>query len=98
MEIRKPHPGQPSGNVNASSSNRGQTLRIALVCLCAAVTLNGTAQPELSASKTVNAADYHAGALAPSEIVVLYPSNAGPPNIVTWVLDPTHAQQPPDFW
>jgi uncharacterized protein (TIGR03437 family) len=46
---------------------------------------------ELRASDIVNAADYRAGGVVPGEIVVVYPSNAGPPGMVPWGLtgDPT---------
>ncbi len=43
--------------------------------------------PQLRASDIVNAADYRAGGVAPGEIVVVYPSNAGPPSIVPWGLN-----------
>jgi uncharacterized protein (TIGR03437 family) len=72
-------------------------LRIAAICLYAGAALNGAAGPELSASNIVSSADYHSGAVAPSEIVVLYPSNAGPPHMATWALDPMHAQHSPGF-
>ena len=43
--------------------------------------------PELSAHSVVNAADYSSGGVAPGEIVVLFPSNTGPPDMVPWGLD-----------
>ncbi|MGA3202857.1 MAG: response regulator [Bryobacteraceae bacterium] len=46
--------------------------------------------PKLSAVSVVNAADYHSGAVAPSEIVVLYPTDAGPSRMVPWALDAVH--------
>jgi len=47
-------------------------------------------RPSLSASGVVNAADYRAGPVAPSEIVVLYPTGAGPSQMATWELNPLH--------
>jgi uncharacterized protein (TIGR03437 family) len=69
---------------------------LAAMALFTGIALQAAAVPELSAGSIVNAADYHAGAVAPGEIVVLYPSNAGPDQLVTWALDPTHAQHSPD--
>jgi uncharacterized protein (TIGR03437 family) len=46
--------------------------------------------PKLSAVSVVNAADYHSGAVAPSEIVVLYPTDAGPSKMVAWAVDALH--------
>jgi uncharacterized protein (TIGR03437 family) len=47
------------------------------LCLC--VVLNGAPdRPELSVEDVVNAADHSARGVAPGEIVVLFPSNAGP--------------------
>jgi uncharacterized protein (TIGR03437 family) len=43
--------------------------------------------PELFAGDIVNAADYSGGRVAPGEIVVLFPSNAGPPEMADWHLD-----------
>ena len=40
--------------------------------------------PELFARDIVNAADHQGGGVAPGEIVILYPSNAGPERIVEW--------------
>lgn len=39
------------------------------------------AAPELLASNVVSAADYRGGGVAPGELILLYPSNAGPPEI-----------------
>lgn len=47
--------------------------------------------PELSARDVVNAADYSGGGVAPSEVVVLYPANAGPPAMAAWAVDGTPA-------
>jgi uncharacterized protein (TIGR03437 family) len=44
--------------------------------------------PELSARDVVNAADYGGGGVAPGEIVVLFPANAGPGEIAEWQYDP----------
>ncbi len=41
-------------------------------------------RPELTARNVVNAANFKSGGIAPGEIVVLFPSNAGPPNIAEW--------------
>jgi len=46
--------------------------------------------PELLAADVVNAADYRGGGVAPSEVVVLFPSNAGPPEMASWGLDIPH--------
>jgi len=43
--------------------------------------------PEFLARDVVNAADYRGGGVAPGEIVVLFPSNAGSPEIAEWHLD-----------
>jgi uncharacterized protein (TIGR03437 family) len=43
--------------------------------------------PELFARDVVNAADYSGGGVAPGEFVVLFPSNAGPPDMVPWGLE-----------
>jgi uncharacterized protein (TIGR03437 family) len=42
------------------------------------------AGPELFARDVVNAADYSGGGVAPGEIVVMFPSNAGPSELVEW--------------
>lgn len=49
-----------------------------------------TLGPELSAVNVVNAADLRAGGVAPSEVVILYPSNAGPAEMAAWALDRPH--------
>lgn len=64
-------------------------------CLCFGPLLSAAARPVLSADNIVNAADYRAGAVAPSEVVVLYPSNAGPSEIITWASDLMHMPQRP---
>lgn len=43
--------------------------------------------PELFARDVVNGADYSGGGVAPGEIVVLFPSNAGPPEMAPWGLE-----------
>lgn len=43
-----------------------------------------TKGPSLFARDVVNAADHRSGGVAPGEIVVLYPSNAGPQQLVEW--------------
>jgi uncharacterized protein (TIGR03437 family) len=56
-------------------------LTVPWLCLCAV--LKGSADtPELSERDVLNAADYSAGRVAPGEIVVLFPSNAGPAELV----------------
>src|ERR1017187_7490641 len=59
---------------------------IAYLSLC--VALNAASEgPALSASDVVNAADHSAGRVAPGEIVVLYPRNAGPAVLAGAQLD-----------
>lgn len=54
-------------------------VRLAPPLLCFCVALNGAADsPALSPRDVVNAADHSVGGVAPGEIVVLFPSNAGP--------------------
>jgi uncharacterized protein (TIGR03437 family) len=43
--------------------------------------------PELFARDVVNAADYSGGGVTPGEIVVAFPSNAGPSDMVPWGLE-----------
>ena len=43
--------------------------------------------PELTAHDVRNAADHSTGGVAPGEVVVLSPSNAGPPEMVPWGLE-----------
>jgi uncharacterized protein (TIGR03437 family) len=43
--------------------------------------------PELFARDVVNGADYRGGGVAPGEYVILYPSNAGPPDMAPWGLE-----------
>ena len=45
------------------------------------------ADPELKATAIVNAADHLGGAISPGEIVVLWPSNAGPASLINPTLD-----------
>jgi uncharacterized protein (TIGR03437 family) len=40
--------------------------------------------PELTPRNVVNAANFKSGGIAPGEIVVLFPSSAGPPKIAEW--------------
>jgi uncharacterized protein (TIGR03437 family) len=55
------------------------------------------ADPLLTADHIVNAADYHPGPIAPSEVIILYPTDAGPPDLVSWHVDTLHiAQHPSD--
>jgi uncharacterized protein (TIGR03437 family) len=63
------------------------------VVVCFGLALKGATAPELSARNVVNAADYRGGAVAPSEIVVLYPTNAGPPEMAPWASDPARKSQ-----
>src|SRR5689334_20582512 len=58
---------------------RGDRMRLAALWLCLWMVLKGAAaQPHLSARDIVNAAGRSAGGVAPGEIVVLFPSHAGP--------------------
>jgi len=66
-------------------------MKIAALCLCFGLVLKGATTPELFARNVVNAADYRGGAVAPSEIVVLYPTNAGPPEMAPWALETMRA-------
>jgi uncharacterized protein (TIGR03437 family) len=43
--------------------------------------------PELFARDVVNGADHSGGAVAPGEFVLLFPSNAGPPEMAPWGLE-----------
>lgn len=45
---------------------------------------NPARSPQLSASAIVNGADYRAGGVVPGEIVVLFPTNAGPARLAEW--------------
>lgn len=67
------------------------SVKLAALTFCACAILRGADGPQLLAGNVVNAADYRAGAVAPSEILVLYPSNAGPPDMVAWNLDDSRA-------
>ena len=59
-----------------------------VACLCLCVALHGASDgPALSARDVVNAADYSGGRVAPGEIVVLYPRNAGPAVLAGAQLD-----------
>ena len=44
------------------------------------------ADPNLTRAAVQNAASFRGGAIAPGEVVVIYPSNAGPANLVTAAL------------
>src|SRR6202042_2711333 len=52
--------------------------RFALLWLSLGVLVRAADVPALSEHDIVNAADHASGAVAPGEIVVLFPSNAGP--------------------
>jgi CubicO group peptidase (beta-lactamase class C family) len=43
--------------------------------------------PELFARDVVNAADYSVGGVTPGELLVMFPSNTGPPDLVPWGLE-----------
>jgi uncharacterized protein (TIGR03437 family) len=59
------------------------SMRLTVPWLCLCVVLTGSADtPELSERDVLNAADYSGGRVAPGEIVVLFPSNAGPAMLV----------------
>jgi uncharacterized protein (TIGR03437 family) len=64
-----------------------------VLVLASAAMAQDRVEPEISASNIVSAADYRGGAVAPSEIVVLYPSHAGPAEMVPWALDAAHMSQ-----
>lgn len=53
----------------------------------AAAMIAFAADPELTATAIVSAADHRGGAISPGEIVVLYPSNAGPASLLGQTLD-----------
>jgi len=54
-------------------------MKLVLACLSLAVILQGAPdRPQLSPENVVNAADHLARGIAPGEIVLLFPSNAGP--------------------
>ena len=78
---------------HAQPNRDGIFMRIAALSLCLGLALKGANGPELSARDVVNAADYRGGGVAPNEIVVLYPANAGPPEMVPWALDGIHKAQ-----
>src|ERR1035438_5923600 len=59
-----------------------------VACLSLCVALRAASDgPVLSASGVVNAADHSGGRVAPGEIVVLYPRNAGPAILAGAQLD-----------
>src|ERR1035441_10099110 len=59
-----------------------------IACLSLCVVLHAASDgPVLSAGDVVNAADHSAGRVAPGEIVVLYPRNAGPAVLAGAQLD-----------
>ena len=56
-----------------------QWVRITLLCISVCVTVQaGVTGPALSAHDILNAAGRFSGAISPGEIIVLFPSNAGP--------------------
>ena len=58
------------------------------VLLCLSLVLSKAADgPQLAAVDVRNAADFSTGAVAPGEVVVLFPSNAGPSEMVPWGLE-----------
>ena len=63
-------------------------MRLAVLCLCLCAALKAADAPELSAHDIVNAADRSGGGVSPGEIVVLFPSNAGPPSLAGAGVDP----------
>ncbi len=63
-------------------------MRLAAPWLCLCAVLQAAADsPQLSARDVVNAADLSGGRVAPGEIVVLFPSNVGPPVLAGAQLD-----------
>ena len=67
-------------------------LALAATALAQEVTQE-SAEPKLSPDRVVNAADLRAGPVAPSEVVVLYPTGAGSSQMVPWAPDVTHMAQ-----
>ncbi|MDR3700173.1 MAG: response regulator [Candidatus Sulfopaludibacter sp.] len=61
-------------------------MRAAVLWLCFWACARGADGPELRAGDIVNAADYRGGGVTPGEIVVLFPSGAGPGRIAAWDL------------
>jgi uncharacterized protein (TIGR03437 family) len=72
-------------------------LQRAVLFICLGSLLNGPARgqpgakspadPQLQPSDIVNAADYSSGGVTPGEVVVIYPSNAGPLQMSPWGLN-----------
>ena len=63
-------------------------LRAAVWCWCGCLAAGQAADdPALLASRIVNAADHSGGRVSPGEIIILYPSHAGPPALVGQHLD-----------
>jgi uncharacterized protein (TIGR03437 family) len=48
--------------------------------------------PNLSPTDVVSAADHRGGGVVPGEVIVLFPNNAGPPEMVPWGLDANLAE------
>src|ERR1700724_2817638 len=53
-------------------------MKVVILCLSLCAAWAAADGPELSPNDVVNAADYSRGRVAPGDIVVLYPKNAGP--------------------
>lgn len=68
-------------------------MRQAVLWLCLCATGVAAEGPRLTAGDIVNAADYRGGGVTPGEIVVLFPSGAGPAAMAAWDLkdDGEHA-------
>jgi uncharacterized protein (TIGR03437 family) len=63
-------------------------MKFAVSWLCLCLVLKAADAPGLSARDVLNAADYSGGRVSPGEIVVLFPSNAGPAVLAGAGVDP----------
>ena len=62
-------------------------MRLTVLWFCLCAVLKAADAPRLSARDVQNAADHSGGRVSPGEIVVLYPSNAGPATLAGAGLD-----------
>src|ERR1700728_990150 len=62
-------------------------MKLAISSLFLSLLLTGADRPELSARDVLRAADRFSGGVAPGEIVVLFPSNAGPESLAEYQRD-----------
>ncbi len=63
------------------------TMKLCLLWFCLPLALAAADEPQLSARKIVNAAGGSGGRVAPGEILVLFPSNVGPPGLAGGQID-----------